>query len=250
MLSTPTSKTFTYAGPLTTPPAFTTGTWNYPLEYGVNCISPGGCLFAANSIDASVSIASFAAAGSANSQETVAWATKGKYGWVLPSPDPDSFAAGVWDFAMCGGGTNLARPTAVRFPGVPNAKYFPGYQYNIPGYSTEGSELNFTRGAASLTWGDPVYVFLYLTVAAGPAATTLTFASVPSSVTSGMSVSMWGAPNLALGNVSGAPSATVVTLSGAIGTSLAVGARINFSRLGTTHYKTRFDGTSWRVEAT
>lgn len=244
------SKQFLYLK--ATAPIFTPGsTWNYTLECGINSISAGGCLFAANSLEASVSLASFIAGGSQNNEQNVVWATKGKYGWGLPAPNFDPYSAACWDFQMCGGGgpASLVRTGSgqVRFPGIPNIYWLPGHQANTSGYAIEGSEINITRGATGLTWGDPVLVFLDTSLAAVPTDSSLTFASVPPSVIAGMDVNMYAGPNLNFGVVSGPPSSTQVFLSGTIGVSLPAGTRINFHRLGSKNYKIRYDGIAWKV---
>lgn len=242
------TKQFTYPKS-TPPPAYTGGgTWNYSIEYGVTCRYSGGSWWVANAIDAKVSKASFTTNGGADGNSV--WCTRGDYGWGLPENNSGSYSAALWDYKMCGGATTLARPLTERFPDIPWIKWLPAQQYNIPGGSVAGAEINFLNGKAGLGFGDVVYAFLELTVAAPGGSTTLTFASVPPGViTPGMTVGQYNPPNTDLPGAVASSTSTTVTMTAPTNNAMVVGTRLNFLQVGSTPYKIRYDGEAWRVIA-
>jgi hypothetical protein len=93
--------TFTYPGPTSHPGAFTSGTWNYPLEFGITIKSATSAAYIANVLSARVAIASFDAGTQTSTQiNNFAAAMRGPYNWI--TPDGAGYQAGQWTFVNCG----------------------------------------------------------------------------------------------------------------------------------------------------
>jgi hypothetical protein len=87
-----TATTFTYAGPTATPPAFSSGTWNYPMLVGIESGVTKGAAFLANYVDAPASGVSVQLnAGTASYQACSIMAMNGAYGWGFPPSQVSSF---------------------------------------------------------------------------------------------------------------------------------------------------------------
>jgi Pectate lyase superfamily protein len=96
-----TSIQFTYPGPASDPGSFTTGTWNYALQYGIKVNACGYAGLFSNALRATVSGASFGmeiGAGTPQLNVTVA-ATRAPYGWAPRTQGVDGQAN--WKFLQC-----------------------------------------------------------------------------------------------------------------------------------------------------
>jgi hypothetical protein len=237
--------TFTYAGPSTRPGSFSSGTWNYPLEYALCLI--GGIsmtMIVANAIDeaeassASFSLTQLPTAGWVGYDNSV-WAMRGAHGWTGAFGDNGSF-----DFKMCGmAGANNNPSQFVTFnqlPGVgmPNAG---GSSQS----ATEGLEFTVTDATEQRNFGGIVGAYLTLSADANQNTTTLTFASVPAEIIAGMKVYASG-PDYVYSNatVQSKDATHVYILPGTI-KNIPAGTSILFGGGGSNHYKIRYDGSNW-----
>src|SRR5262249_49472475 len=106
------AKTFTYLGPSQKPSSYTpdSGTWNYPLEYGIIPLTTSSSIIA-NALDGAQ--ASGASINFYSPEQifgwyafshNIAWATRGPYGWrpgPVDSNDHHGHNAG-WQYKQCG----------------------------------------------------------------------------------------------------------------------------------------------------
>ena len=146
--------TFTYA--LSANPGGTgSGTWNYPLRYGINCGPQSTNFFAANALSSVVSVASFDITiprGMSGGRNTAA-AMRGSYGWSLE----DSHRIAGWKFIQCG--TVAKHPRGVTFaelPPQPAGGQVPDFYPYWLLANVEGDEFNVTDCAAQASFAGTV----------------------------------------------------------------------------------------------
>jgi hypothetical protein len=156
---------FTYAGPpSTTPSPFSSGTWNYPLEYGITQPGVVRNFFVANALNAVVSKASFDIIHPEVIQNTVAGgynfagAMLGSYGWQMShssQPELGKQRAAGWEFVQCGTpskypfGASYTLPFAYLPPiQLFDPPYPPPIQFRLCG-PVEGTECLITDGQKS-----------------------------------------------------------------------------------------------------
>jgi len=142
---------FTYA--LSSNPGGTgSGTWNYPIEYGIRVDAPNGQMFSANVLDAVVSVASFdiTMPRAMYTGHNVAAAMRGS--WSLE----DSHRIAGWKFIQCGTVANHPRSIAfAELPPQPDRSLFSNYPYWLLA-PVEGDEFNVTDCAAQANFAGTV----------------------------------------------------------------------------------------------
>jgi hypothetical protein len=96
------ANTFTYPGPSSDPGSFTSGTWNYPIEYGITIRDTHQSTYIANMLPAMASIASFDTTGAGTpsfNERSEVIAMNAPYGWAMQARDQG--AASGWTFLNC-----------------------------------------------------------------------------------------------------------------------------------------------------
>ena len=98
--------TFTYPGPSSAPPTFSSGAWNYPLEYAMSIELSTQGIFASNVLDAMVSKGSFDMKHEERWSPTMinnmCWATRGPYGFPMFADNAIKSTRYSWMFDKCG----------------------------------------------------------------------------------------------------------------------------------------------------
>ena len=141
------ANTFIYSLPSDpTGAPFSSGTWNYSLEYGIRTSATGGLVLMANAFNAKVSTASFdvpwgVAGGPETSGKNFIAAMRGASGWSFPSATDTHI--GGYEFVQCG--TVASHPRNITFaelpPMGPGAPIPSGFWLLPP---VEGDEFNVT----------------------------------------------------------------------------------------------------------